>query len=61
MLCSFILGFFATGWLGPIVVLVGGNIVARLLLPWAKQNTQIIAPGAVLVIAIVCIVVWLGK
>lgn len=61
MLCGLVLGFLAAGWWGPIVVLVGGNVVTRLLLPSAKQNTQVIAPGAVVVLAIVCAFVWLGQ
>ena len=61
MLCALVLGFLATGWWGPIVVLVGGNVVTRVLLPAAKQNAQFIAPCAVLVLAIVCAVAWLGQ
>lgn len=56
---SLIFGFLAVGWWGPIAVLLGGNILSRLLLPAAKESTQIIAPAAVLLLGVVCPVVWL--
>ena len=59
MLFGLVLGFFATGWWGPIVVFGGGNIFTRLLLPSAKKNTQVIAPWAVVILAIVCAAIWL--
>lgn len=59
ILGSLVFGYLAAGWLGPIVVLVLGNVLTRALLPIAKESSQIIAPTAVLLFGIACIVVWL--
>lgn len=59
LLASLIFGYLAVGWWGPIVVLIGGNILTRLVLPTAKESTQLIAPVAVLFLGAACTFVWL--
>lgn len=59
ILGSLVFGHLAVGWWGVIVVLVMGNILTRVLLPSAGEKTQVIAPPAVLLLGIACVVVWL--
>lgn len=61
ILCGLVFGYIATGWWGLIVVLVGGNLVTRLTLPTAKEKTQIIAPGAIVLLAVVCLIILAGQ
>lgn len=61
ILCGLVFGYIATGWWGPIVVFIGGNLVTRLTLHAAKESTQIIAPGASVLLVIACVTIWAGQ
>jgi hypothetical protein len=55
---SLIFGYLAFGWWAPIVVVVIGNIVTRILLATARESAQIIAPIVVFFLGILSIVLW---
>ena len=54
-----VFGYLAFGWWALIIVLVVGNILTRILLAAARENTQMVAPLAVLLFGIACVVLWM--
>ena len=50
MIAALCFGYAAFGWWSVIVLVIRGNIMTRLLLVAARENTQLIAPAGVILL-----------
>lgn len=55
---ALVLGYLAFGWWGPIVVVIIGNVVTRILLASVRESSQLVAPLVVFVLGITSLFIW---